>query len=97
MPYSELEHFGWRKHAVAIMRMTVTALITATIIIAGLVVTDVGHTKEQQDIAETLVHTNQAQACILALPSDPTTGRDPQLVKLCFTQYGLEPPVTLNP
>lgn len=99
MPYTGLDHkeFGWRKHAIAIMRMTVTAVITSVIIITGILVVFGNQGERQADITETLLHTNLAQACILALPSDPVTGRDPTLVKQCFIQYGLEPPTTLNP
>lgn len=97
MPYSGLEHIGWRAHAIAIMRMTVVAVITSVIIVTGLNVAYHGQQVEQDRVAHVLVDTNLAQACILALPSDPITGRDPALVKLCFTQYGLQPPKTLNP
>lgn len=97
MPYSGLERLGWRGHLVAIMRMTVVAVITSAIIIVGLNFAYSSQTKEQERVAHVLVDTNLAQACILALPSDPVTGRDPGLVKLCFTQYGLQPPKTLNP
>lgn len=86
-----------REHAVTVLRMTVTALITTVIIIAGLQVVYGAQTREQQDVAETLVHSNLANACILALPVDPVNGRDPDSVQLCFTQYGLEPPILHNP
>lgn len=96
MPYSST-HLSLREHLVVIMRMTTVAVITTVIILFGLTAVYGGQTREQNQIAETLVHTNLAQACILALPVDPVTGREPSLVKLCFTQYGLEPPSTLNP
>jgi hypothetical protein len=41
----------------------------------------------------TAVQYQKATACVLAIPADPQTGRDPALVALCFQNEGLQPPV----
>jgi hypothetical protein len=83
--------------------MVVTAIITSAVIIVMLTLAYSGaNARDEQRndqlaiVAQTLVATNQAIACELALPVTDT-GRDPELVKACFTQYGLQAPGTLNP
>ena len=95
-----MSHFAdWAK---ATARMTVTAIITSAVIIMMLTLAYSGSNQRQQEqndqlaqVAKTLVETNQAIACELALPVGPN-GRNPDDVKLCFSQYGLAPPSTLN-
>ena len=84
-------------------RMVTVAIITTAVILAGLTLAFGGSTRQQQEVAKRLAEfqvqtfkATLASACVLSLPVDPETGRDPELVDLCFTQYDLEPPLTHN-
>lgn len=87
---------AFRRFVEPVLRITGAAVLTTTIILAGITIAFRGQTSQQQQVADTLVRTNQAIACELALPVTDT-GRDPALVSLCFTQYDLQPPLTQNP
>jgi hypothetical protein len=56
-----------------------------------------GASQAHSKLATDTLHANLTQACVLALPANPDTGRDPALVRLCFTQYDLQPPQLQNP
>lgn len=83
---------AFKEQLVAGLRQLLVAVVTATIIILGLVVGFAGQTAQEKQVREDTLHATLATACVLALPVDPDTGRDPGAVSLCFTQYGLEAP-----
>lgn len=85
-------HNNWKWQLVTAARQLLVAVVTSAIVIGGLVLGFHGQSADQAKLAEDTLHANLAQACVLALPVDLDTGRNPQDVKLCFTQYGLEPP-----
>jgi hypothetical protein len=94
---------SFRDWASATARMVVTAIVTTAFIIALLTAVYSGANQRQAEndaqlnqVATTLVSTNQAIACELALPVG-AHGRDPDLVRACFIQYSLDPPTILNP
>ena len=80
------------------------AVITSLIILGVLIAASNIINKDRNEREEAVIQLQQetlnavlAQACELALPVDPDTGRDPALVKECFTQYGIEAPSVLDP
>lgn len=85
------------ENAVAIGRIAGAAIITTVIIIAGLGLVYGEQTRKEAELAEVTLYANLSQACVLALPVDPVTGRDPEDVKFCFTQYGLQAPALAHP
>lgn len=83
-----------KEQAIAALRFVVLVFVSASLFTFVLIFASRGTTKQQQEVANTLLRTNLAQTCVLVLPVDPLKGRDPELVKLCFTQYNLQPPIT---
>lgn len=81
--------------AASIAKIVIAAVITTVIIVGGIQVIFGAQAQREEDLAEQLVRSNLANACLLQLPSDPDTGRDPADVKFCYTQYDLEPPKTV--
>jgi len=78
---------------IAGVRQLIVATFTAGIIITALIIGFAGQTAAEAKVREDTLHATLATACVLALPVDPDSGRDPDQVQLCFTQYGLEAPV----
>lgn len=70
----------------------VRQLIVAALVVGGLVLVFSGQSAQERQLQSDTLHANLAQACVLSLPVDPVTGRDPKSVKQCFTQYNLQPP-----
>jgi len=78
------------------LRTLGVAVITTALILAGLTLAYGGANNARDKLATDTLNVNLATACVLSLPVEPE-GRDPQLVQLCFTQYGIEPPILHNP
>jgi hypothetical protein len=68
----------------------------AAVITIALIIAFSGQTRQTNQVQLDTRNGVLATACVLSLPVEPT-GRDPQLVGLCFTQYGLQPPALHNP
>lgn len=83
---------SWKWQLVTFARQLGVAVLTSVVIVAGLVIGFHGQTESEVARQEDTLHANLAIACVLALPVDLDTGRDPDSVKLCFTQYQLQPP-----
>jgi len=86
----------FKDQALATLRTIVSGAVIALIIVVGVTVAFHGQTAEQKQVQDDTLHANLAQACVLALPVTDT-GRDPQDVEECFTQYGLEAPLLHKP
>lgn len=82
----------WKWQLVTFARQLGVAVLTSLIIIVGLVVGFHGQTQDEVARQEDTIHANLAIACVLSLPVSIENGRDPDDVKLCFTQYQLQPP-----
>lgn len=83
---------SWKWHLVTFARQLGVAVVTSVIIIGGLIIGFHGQTEAETQRQEDTINANLAIACVLALPVDIETGRSPDAVKLCFTQYQLTPP-----
>ena len=79
---------AWKEHAIQFVR----SMVTAVVVVVVLWLIFAGQANQEQEVQEQTLNANLATACVLALPSDPVSGRDPESVRLCFTQYGLKPP-----
>ena len=86
-----------KDHVVAIGRTMVAAMLTTVMILAGLGLVYGEQNRQRDQLAETTLYANLAQACVLSLPVDPEVGRPEEDVKLCFTQYGLQAPELTHP
>lgn len=82
----------WKDQLITFARQVGVAVVTSGVIILGLVIGFHGQTQEEVKRQEDTLHANLAIACEFALPVDLENGRDPDAVRLCFTQYGLTPP-----
>lgn len=76
-----------------LVRDSVRALVWGLVIIVLLV----GATKALGDQQALGVRYQKAIACELAIPSSPTTGRNPVLVAECFSIQGLPAPEFVRP
>jgi hypothetical protein len=85
-----------KAQVVAGIRQLIVSTFTAGLILAVLVVGFNGQTQAQRKVQADTLNASLATGCELALPVS-SSGRDPDLVRMCFTQYGLVPPVTQNP
>ena len=74
------------------LKTVAAGLVIGSIITAVLIVSFREQTAEERRVEQQTLFANLAQACVLALPVNSETGRDPRDVALCFTQYGLQPP-----
>jgi hypothetical protein len=83
----------FRDHVMVGIRTVVSGGVIALIIVGVLIVGFHTQTAAQVQREQDTLHANLAQACVLALPVDPVNGRDPDNVKACFTQYGLQAPL----
>lgn len=86
-----------KEQAIIFIRQFLVAVMTAAVILAVLIVGFQGQTNREQELAQVTLDANLAQACVLSLPVDPVKGRDPESVRQCFTQYGIEPPILAVP
>lgn len=86
-----------KAQVIAGIRQLIVAIVTAAVIIGGLSLVYGQQTKDQQQRELDTIHAGLATACVLALPVDPETGRDPDAVRNCFTQYDLEAPQLTAP
>jgi hypothetical protein len=86
-----------RENLIAFIRSLAVALITAGIILVVLIFGFRGQTEQERQLQQDTLRANLAQACVLSLPVDPIDGRDPVSVKLCFSQYGIQPPELVHP
>ena len=84
---------SWKTVAVGFLKTVVAGLVIAVIITGVLIVGFAGQTNQERLLERQTLYANLAQACVLALPVDPDTGRDADDVKLCFTQYGIPAPI----
>ena len=78
------------------VRTVLAGLLIAAVITGVLILGFRGQTNQEREVEQQTLYANLAQACVLALPVDPETGRDPGDVAQCFTQYGLQPPGLAN-
>jgi hypothetical protein len=87
----------WRENAIAFVRSLAVALITSGVILVVLIYGFRGQTEQERQLQQDTLRANLAQACVLSLPVHPVDGRDPVSVKLCFSQYGIQPPELVRP
>lgn len=83
--------------AAAFGRTLATALVVTIIIIIIVSIAFHGQTQQTNRDQDLTVAYARATACELALPSNPATGRDPDLVARCFTDAGLPAPSIVAP
>lgn len=83
---------NWKWQFVTAGRQLLVAVVTSVVILGGLIIGFSGQNAEEVARQEATLNATLALACEFALPVDLDTGRDPDAVRLCFTQYNLEPP-----
>lgn len=81
--------------AIRFGRTLSTIVVASFIIVGGLVIGFAGQSAREAKVLQDTLNANLALACVISLPV-PESGRDPELVELCFTQYELTPPITHN-
>lgn len=80
-----------KAQAVTFLRQLAVAVVTAAIIIAGLIIAYSDDNANERRTFQEIRNATLAEVCVLALPVDPQRGREPKEVRACLLEYGLEP------
>jgi succinate dehydrogenase hydrophobic anchor subunit len=73
------------------LRQLAVAVVTAIIVIGGLVVAYADDTATERETFQEIRNATLAEVCVLALPVSESAGRNAEDVHACLRRYGLEP------